>query len=313
MSEITEEQMQSHLKKWRASVRQGIKARKKFIAEGKESNVEEAVKEMTKWEDQVSGLKIGHFQNQYKLVDMELVDDKECQRVDIIVLKYKIPRVERVCLELFVNHTDWPHKLTWYDSRNQSANFSKLWNHLTDISTCEYILIADSDVYVCKNWLSKMMDSFQSGFCCYDTIEKKNQVLPENVGLVVPVTRYGGAHTIQGLVEFPPNFPPFLTDEQVSGFFFLFKKQMWREIGGFDERFYLHGQDSEWMDRVVASDWQIVVRPDVFVDHEVSASINQSVEDGEINYEKDLQWTKFIYDVIRAEKKAKIYEPPKFK
>jgi len=322
---ISKRDMQVHLAKYTASLRASIKIRKQLIQSGKEEQTEEGMEQMKSWEDQVETFKVGQFYKQADLVEKPLVPDSDCSRVDIIILKYNVPKIESTCFNLFVNNTDWPHKITWYDSRNQTANFSKLWNHLTHQSTCEYVLISDSDVYVCKNWLSKMMESFTPGFCCYETTTlkeleerpsvfegKKAVIQAEKVGLVVPVTRYGGAHTMQGLIEYKPSSPPFLTSEQVSGFFFLFKKEMWRDIGGFDERFYLHGQDSEWMDRVVASDWQIVVRPDVFVDHEVSASINQSVRDNDIDLPIDLQWTKLVYSRIRQEKSEKIYEPIKY-
>jgi GT2 family glycosyltransferase len=98
-------------------------------------------------------------------------------------------------------------------------------------------------------------------------------------------------------------------DAQVSGFFFLFKKEMFDEIGGFDERFYLHGQDSEWIDRVLESDWDIIIRPDVFVDHWVSASITAAKEREEFSYDMDIFWTQATYDVIRDEKARGVYEP----
>src|SRR5690606_19491689 len=128
------------------------------------------------------------------------------------------------------------------------------------------------------------------------------------VGLVVPITKPGGAHTIQGF-NWKKSDTPFLTDAQVSGFCFLFRKAMIEDIGYFDERFYLHGQDSEWVDRVIDSPWNIVVRPDVFVDHVVSASITAAKESGEINYTTDIEYTKMVYALIRDEKKRGVYEP----
>ncbi len=325
MKGITKADMQKHLNQHLASLRETIKIRKQLIQSGKETPTQEDLEQMQSWEDQVEKFKVGQYYKQCELVERPLVSDSDASRVDIIILKYNVPKIEATCFNLYVNNTDWPHKITWYDSRNQTANFSKLWNHLIHQSTCEYVLISDSDAYVCKSWLSKMMESFVPGFCCYETTTlkeleekpsvfetKKKIIQPNKVGLVVPVTRWGGAHTLQGMMEYRPGSSPFLTSEQVSGFFFLFKKEMWRDIGGFDERFYLHGQDSEWMDRVVASDWDIVVRPDVFVDHEVSASINQSVKDNDIDLPIDLQWTKLVYGRIRQEKLEGTYEPVKY-
>jgi GT2 family glycosyltransferase len=130
------------------------------------------------------------------------------------------------------------------------------------------------------------------------------------VGVVVPVTCKGGAHTRQGY-EWDDK-SPCLARFQVSGFCFLFKKEMLRDIGYFDERFYLHGQDSEWMDRVIESKWRIVMRRDVYVDHLTSASIEKASKDNEFHYNTDILLTQRIYAIIREEKKRKKYKPPQY-
>ena len=250
------------------------------------------------------------FSRHLTLVEKPLVSDQECSRVDIIVLKYKLPEVESKCMNHLIAHTDWPYKVTWYDARNQTANFSKLWNRLAHESTCDYILIMDSDAFVSRDWLGRMMESFQPGFTCKLSSHDDDIVLPDPVGVVVPITHKGGAHTRQGY-EWDDK-SPCLANFQVSGFFFLFRKEMLNDIGYFDERFYLHGQDSEWMDRVLASKWHIVMRRDVFVDHLVSVSIQKAREAKEFSYETDLLLTQRIYAIIREEKRRNVHEPPRY-
>ncbi len=252
-----------------------------------------------------------HLPKHLERVKKPLLTDSECKRVDIIVLKYKDPEVEEKCILNLVKHTDWPHKITWYDSRNQSANFSKLWNHLTKISTCDYVLIMDSDAYVPEYWLSRMMDSFEPDFACRASDRSSIEVAPQKVGLVVPVTHEYGAHTIQGLHRKFFGEIPFLARTQVSGFFFLFKKEMFDDIGAFDEEFYLHGQDSEWIDRILDSKWEIVVRGDVYVDHTVSASITAATERGEFHYPTDIAYTQVVYRIRREEKMEGIHVVPR--
>jgi hypothetical protein len=254
-----------------------------------------------------------------------LLSDRESQRVEIIVLKYKLPNIERQCMSHLIQYTNWPYKVTWYDTRNQPANFSKLWNRLVYESSCDYILIMDSDAYVSPHWLERMMACFQPDFVCKksfvveqsQTQDISNTIIEENaedinvyaapVGVVVPVTRGSGAHAIQ-YKEWKDK-TPCLVQDQVSGFFFLFRKELLEDVGYFDERFYLYGQDSEWIDRVVASDWNIVMCRNVCVEHDVSASIKQARKDGEFHYEADGQMTRAIYNIIREEKKKGIYVP----
>jgi len=251
------------------------------------------------------------FARHFELIEAPLRSDRECSRVDIIILKYKLPDVESRCMDNLIRHTDWPHKVTWYDARNQTANFSKLWNHLASESTCDYICVMDSDAYVSPNWLGKMMESFTEGFYCKESAVSTEYVYPDPVGVVVPITKNGGGHPIQGK-EYTDKTPFLVYEEQVSGFFFLFRKEILNDVGYFDERFYLFGQDSEWMDRVHASRWNIVVRPDVYVAHDVSASIKKARDENEFDYGIDGQVTQMVYDTIRNEKEQGVYKPPQY-
>jgi cellulose synthase/poly-beta-1,6-N-acetylglucosamine synthase-like glycosyltransferase len=245
------------------------------------------------------------------LIETPLVSDRECQRVDIIVLKYKSPDIECRCVNNLIRHTNWPHKLTWYDARNQTANFSKIWNRLIFESVCDYICIMDSDAYVSPNWLSTMMESFNPDFYCKSALFSEELVCVDSVGVVVPVTNRGGGHPIQW-TEYP-NLNPFLVyEEQVSGFFFLFKKSILEDVGYFDERFYIFGQDSDWIDRVHASNWNVVVRPDVYIAHDVSASVNKAKVEGEFEPIAEGRMTQLIYKTINKEKAAGVYEVPRY-
>jgi hypothetical protein len=277
------------------------------------------------WKQTLECLCNGGIDAQLNMTKRGLVSDRDAHRVEIIVLKYKLPNIERQCMSHLIQYTNWPYKVTWYDARNQPANFAKLWNRLIYESSCEYIVIMDSDAYVPPYWLEQMMACFQPDFICKKSVvvEKSrkqtilDKVIDENaadvdvyadpVGVVVPVTKGPGAHAIQ-YKEWKDK-SPCLVQDQVSGFFFLFRRDVLDDVGYFDERFYLYGQDSEWIDRVVESKWNIVMHRGVCVEHDVSASIKQARKTGEFDYEADGQMTRLIYDIIREEKKQGIYTP----
>ena len=272
---------------------------------------EDLQQQVEHWQQTLDAVYNGGLVEHLTLTNRNLVSDFEARRVDIVVLKYKLPNVEIECMAQLIKHTDWPYKVTWYDARNQTANFSKLWNRLAYESTCDYICIMDSDAFVTPHWLENMMACFQPEFMCADLASKTpKKVKADPVGVVVPVTHTAGAHTLQG--KYWKEKSPCIVSAQVSGFFFLFRKALLDDIGYFDERFYLHGQDSEWFDRVIASNWNIVMCRNVYVDHMVSASIKKATDEGEFDYATDIQMTKMIYDLIRAEKIAGSYKQPKY-
>jgi len=247
----------------------------------------------------------------WELLQSPLISDRASRRVDIVVLKYKSPDIEARCISRLIQHTDWPYKVTWYDARNQTANFSKIWNRLVFESVCDYICIMDSDAYVSSNWLSVMMETFDSEFYCKPSLNSTEYVCAAPVGVVVPVTNHGGGHPIQW-TDYSDNTPFLVREEQVSGFFFLFRKAVLNDVGYFDERFYIFGQDSDWIDRVHASNWNVVVRPDVHVAHDVSASVSKAQAEGEFEPVAEGRMTQLVYKIIDKEKAAGVYEAPQY-
>lgn len=53
----------------------------------------------------------------------------------------------------------------------------------------------------------------------------------------------------------------------LSGAAILAKREMINEVGGFDSRFHMYGEDNEWCLRVIRAGWRIVFDPDALVMH----------------------------------------------
>jgi len=185
-----------------------------------------------------------------ELAKIPMKTEQETKRVEIIMLKFKEPSevIDEAVLRL-IHLTDYPFKLTIYDNRPNTANTSRIWNKLVSDSTCDYVLIIDSDAYVpaldpC--WLTRMMESI------------------DETGIVIPVSdATGGA--MQRVNA--PEVGTYLNKGAWSGYCFLFKKSVW-EKNKFDERFYIYGQDSEWALRTGGA----IMRKDVLVKHTGGAS-----------------------------------------
>ena len=76
----------------------------------------------------------------------------------------------------------------------------------------------------------------------------------------------------------------------------LFKKEIFDDIGFFDEDFLLHGQDTELAMRLLSSPHQAYVVPDVLVRHIGHHSIKRAVAAGEIDKVAEDEYTKKIYE-----------------
>ena len=170
-----------------------------------------------------------------ELAKLPVKDDRELRRVEIIVLTYKNPTIEAMCLEKLIHNTEHPYKLVVYDNKENPANFSKIWNKLVKEATCDYVLIMDSDVFVEKGWLENMIKNFDD----------------KEVGIVAPNLEYN-----------PDTF-----DGTISGCCFLFRRIVFDLVGEFDERFYLFGQECEWQKRVLAAGYKIIVEKEAIIHH----------------------------------------------
>ncbi len=187
----------------------------------------------------------------------------DVQRVEIVMLKFKEePEIIDKAITRIIHNTDWPFKLTIYDNRPNNANTSRIWNKLVRDATCEYVLIIDSDAYIPAKktdpcWLTRMMESI------------------DETGVVIPVSsKGGGAHQH---VAGPENYPSTMRNKDAwSGYCFLFSKAAYAEIGPFDERFYIYGQDSEWAIRTGRTVGGAIMRKDVFVEHIGGASFGSN-------------------------------------
>jgi predicted glycosyltransferase involved in capsule biosynthesis len=188
------------------------------------------------------------------LASVPMKTEQETRRVEIIMLKFKEPPevIDRAVSKI-IHNTSWPFKLVIYDNRPNTANTSRIWNKLVRESTCDYVMLIDSDAFVPKLepcWLTRMMESI------------------DETGLVIPVSNAPGGQNQQ---QDPKPYPSKELNRGIwSGYCFLFKKSFYEKVGPFDEHFYIYGQDSEWAHRAGGA----VMRTDTQVEHIGGASFS---------------------------------------
>ena len=67
---------------------------------------------------------------------------------------------------------------------------------------------------------------------------------------------------------------PYETD-WVQGAAMLVRREVWEETGGFDESFFMYGEEVEWCARIKAAGWSVVVVPQAEIIHHGGASVGR--------------------------------------
>jgi len=211
--------------------------------------------------------------------------EKELKMVDIVILKYKDPEVEVKCAKDILENTNWPYKMVFYDNRPGTKNFSKIWNKLIKESTCDYVLIMDSDAFVptlsagepC--WLTRMMETFDKYPDCDVVIPKVNRTSCMQQQTLVAEDR-----------------PPTVLTEPFAAQCCLYKKSVFEKVGYFDEEFLFYGQDSEWSHRANKMGIKTYIRHDVLIDHGKHTSIGKAAKKGEFDRHLEGQYAQKLFE-----------------
>lgn len=194
-----------------------------------------------------------------RLVHRQIPNDSDLKRVDICLMKWHLPEMELDCIRQIIENTDHPYNLRVFDTRALSEfqgeaagiNTSKIWNRFLRESTCDYVCIMDTDAFVTKGWLKEIMKVFEKH---------------KDAGLVGPVSSVLGVPEIQ--IKTRLNAPPFAIDGHLSGYCFVLKREMLKDIGYYDEDYYYYGQDSDYAERILESNkWKMYICPEATVDH----------------------------------------------
>lgn len=219
------------------------------------------------------------FKKIEEIAKKPLKDEKEIKMVEICLLKYKDPEVETKALQHIIENTNYPFKLTVYDNRVNSPNTSKIWNRLIKESTCDYVCILDSDVFVSRDWLKRMMETFEKPDCY----------------VVLPVMNKtsGQEQIAKGALPYPQE--PVKAKQIFAGQLVLYKKEIFDKIGYFDEDFNIYGQDSEWAYRLLKSEYNAYIRPDVWVEHIGGYSLRKSADNKEYDRRLEKSYAKILF------------------
>lgn len=183
--------------------------------------------------------------------------------VNIIVVGFgpKVKHLERECLTSIIDNTSYPYLLTYFDNYNSGKSLTKAWNFLiNNAKDSKYICLLNNDTKVTKNWLTKLVQVLEND---------------ASIGFVGPS---GNCHSPQNEIKSEeeakkyPNIIKVMKDP-ISGFCVVFRKNIWEELTGFDERFPLYGSESMFIHKASKLGYKSVWRKDVYIYHLSEASV----------------------------------------
>ncbi|OBA68745.1 glycosyl transferase family 1 [Mycobacterium sp. 1554424.7] len=69
-------------------------------------------------------------------------------------------------------------------------------------------------------------------------------------------------------------------DGYIGGACLAINRAAWNEIGGFDEEFFLYGEEADWQTRATAAGWQVLLADELEIDHGNPAATKNGAEPG---------------------------------
>jgi O-antigen biosynthesis protein len=184
--------------------------------------------------------------------------------LEIILVRYGQLEYETEAIEQVLAKTDVPYHLTVYDNYDRDGNLSTVWNELIRRSDADYICLLNTDTVVSDKWASMLLETFND----------------PKVGAVGPVANRAGGYQGGwkeagiGQIEYPV----------LSGFCLFFPKKVWEEVGGFNEKYKLYGEDSEFTNEIKRKGYRLIIRHDVWIFHYGGKSTEAATKKG-----KDIQ------------------------
>ena len=182
--------------------------------------------------------------------------------LEIIIVKYNNKDYEDETISQVLQTVDIPYNLTVYENFERDANLSTVWNDLIRRSDAENIILLNSDTVPTDRWAEKLIEPLK---------DKKT-------GAVGAISNRAGG--LQGGHKQAQKEPMVQPTSQLSGFCLAFRKEAWEKVGGFDERYKLYGEDSDFCNRLKKAGYNLFIRFDTFVYHHKAKGCEVAIKNG---------------------------------
>ena len=171
-------------------------------------------------------------------------------------------------------------------------------NHGASQSGAPFILFLNPDIVFPEGCLDKLISIIESGDIPDRAVIIGAQLLNPDGTIQKNIARFPSfKHLFPRMLGldrvFPKTFKPhYMKDldysqtqvvKQVPGAFFLVRRNAFKQLGGFDERFFLYFEDVDFSYRAHLAGWQTLYRADVSVQH-TSGGTTQSIKRRRLYY-----------------------------
>lgn len=133
---------------------------------------------------------------------------------------------------------------------NSNIGLASSWNRIVRSNESEHVILINDDIIVAKDWLETMtyfLDNNPkagsvSHFCYFIIKEDVPALLSKNDAIVIPRDPFTKAQTekYNDMLEYPGRVMA------PAGCFFGFRRDIYNEIGGFDEHYYTFYEESDF-------------------------------------------------------------------
>ncbi|MDP3973890.1 MAG: glycosyltransferase family 2 protein [Candidatus Daviesbacteria bacterium] len=189
----------------------------------------------------------------------------------------------------------------------ENSGFSKGNNLVMKQVKTPYILLLNSDVYLAEESLNKALSYFKVNKNCdvlgarlnYSTgkLQPSAGNLPNPLNITFWILGISNLPLISQLIgPYHPKHKSFFSKAHpvgwVTGAFFMLRRQVYEEVGGFDENIFMYAEEVEWCKRIESKGFKIWYVPQIEVIHLHGAS---SQFDPSNQYISELKGIKYFF------------------
>ena len=179
-------------------------------------------------------------------------------------------------------------------SNSENIGFGKAVNQASEIATGEYIMVLNPDTIIEENTISTLVEYLEKNnsvgmvgpkilnadgtlqLACKRSFPTIKVALPKLMGLdrIFPKSRWAGKYNLTYLD--PEKIHKV---DAISGSCMLMKAKIFKELNGFDENFFMFGEDLDLCKRMWESDHEIHYLPDTKIIHYKGESVRAAPYD----------------------------------
>lgn len=228
------------------------------------------------------------------------------ERVDIIFLTHNGLEMSVKCLDALKGNTHHPFRLIWIDNGSEHLHYDGIRKKVEEfdniihkfevnrfyarainqgiiLSDARYVVTLSNDVFVTNGWLTKL----------FSVMENNPNIgllspLTDNIGLPVCRADYAVQKwglDVRGSYSTDINKLPercVTTQEDISMFCSMIRKEAIEKIGLLDERFFILANDNDYCDRIRLAGFDTAVCLNCFVFHKHSVTKDSIFPPGSI-------------------------------